>query len=133
MPAFELHSDGFPLKAASAISINAVLGLDTGDVQRQVIPLATNNVEPFALAIASAPTPGDALTGMVPGDVVKAVAAASLGHGTDVGIASTNGALGPVAAASGVVRWRVGRSVSAAAAGETFSLYISPRQLGGLA
>lgn len=133
MPAFELHRGGFPGKAASAISAGAVVGLDAGDVQRQVVPLATLNAEPFGVALASAVNPGDAVTVLEPFDVVKVTAAASLGHGADIGIASTNGAVGPIAAASGVVKWRIGRSLSAAAAGEVFSLYINPRQLGGLA
>jgi hypothetical protein len=63
---------------------------------------------------------------------VRVPAGGSLGHGADVGVASTNGALGPVSAASGVARYRVGQALTAAAAGETFSLYVNPKQLSGL-
>lgn len=134
MPAFELHTNGFPGIAASAIAMGAVVGLDVGDVQRQVLPLATVNAEPHGIALASAVNPGDGIPVINRiGDVIKVTAIASLGHGADVGIASTNGGLGPITGASGVVKWRVGRAVTAAAASEVFSLYVSPRELGGLA
>lgn len=132
--AFELHRvPGLPGIAASAINSGQAVTPDVGDVQRQFLPIATVNIEPFGVARATAVTAGDAVTVYDTGHVVRAVAAASLGHGADVGVATTNGALGPVVAASGVVKWFVGKSLSAAAAGETFSLSIRPRQSGGLA
>lgn len=130
MPAKELHRFGYPAVAASDMNAGRVVNLTTGDVDRQVSPIATSNIEPFGIALATA-LQGKAVTIMEDGDTIKVTAAASLGAGADVGIASTNGALGPVSGASGSTIWRVGRSVSAAAAGETFSLYIRPRTLSG--
>lgn len=133
--AFELHDTypgGLPAIAASAISGAKAVGLDVGNVQRQVLPIATNNAEPIGVAAASAVNPGDGITVYNTEHIVKVVAAASVGHGADVGVASTNGDFGPVAGASGTAKWRVGVALTAAAAGETFSLYVKPRQLSGL-
>lgn len=133
--AFELHRvPGLPGIAASSINAGQAVSLDVGDVQRQFLPISTNSIEPFGVARATAVTAGDAVTVWDTGHVVRiATAVASLGHGADIGVASTNGALGPITGASGSVKWAVGKSLSAAAAGETFSLSIRPRQLGGLA
>lgn len=133
MPAFELHRSGFPALAASALSAGQLVSHDTGDTQRQVVPIATVNVEPLGVALASAANPGDAVTVMDRGSVVKVLAAASLGAGADVGNVGATTSLGLVAGASGVVKWAAGKSMTAAAAGEVFSFYVNPRQLGGLA
>lgn len=78
---------------------------------------------------------GESVAVHVDGEVVKVIAAASMGPGADVHIASgASGRFQPVAGASGTANTSVGQNVSgAAAAGEVFSLYVSPRQLGGLA
>jgi hypothetical protein len=124
--AFELHRTSFPGIAASAINAGAVVTLDTtGDVQRQVISTGSMTVEPFGIALATAVNPGDGVAVFDLGNVVKGIAVASIGAGQDVNIASTGGQLGIVA--SGF--FRVGRSVTAAAAGETFSLYVNPRRV----
>lgn len=133
MPAFELHRSGFPALAASAINLGAVVSQDVGDTQRQVLPVSTVNVEPLGVALATAVNPGDALTVLDRGSVVKVTAAASLGAGAYVGVVGATLSLGLVAGASGVVKWAVGKSMTAAAAGEVFSFYINPIQLGGLA
>jgi hypothetical protein len=130
--AFELHRSGYPAIAASAINDRAAVALDSGDTQRQVVPIATNNVEPFGVTIATAVNPGDGITVLDPLNTVKVTACASLGAAAAVGVASTNGQFGPVSGASGVTRWQVGKSVTAAAAGETFSLYVKPQQLSNL-
>jgi hypothetical protein len=132
--AFELFRNTFPGIAASAINAGAAVALAAASgVERQVEPIATCNVEPFAVALASAG--GTSLTQALPCvdilNTVKVTAIASLGVGADIGVASTNGGLAPVAAASGVDVWRVGKSVGAAAAGEIFGLYVSPRKLSG--
>jgi hypothetical protein len=131
MPAFELHRDGYPAKAASAINANQVVTSDVGDTQRQVLPVSSHNLEPLGIALASAPNPGDAVTVMERRNVVKVTAGASLGAGTDIGVGSTNGTLAPIVGTQGLTRWRVGKSQTAAAAGEVFSLYVDPRQLSG--
>jgi hypothetical protein len=140
--AFELYRWTFPAIAASAINAGAVVGWTASAIERQVIPLGSTNVEPIGIALATAnylaATPP--FTAAVPlvdrGNTTKVVAAGSLGVGADIGIASgVSGTynLQPVSAASGIAVWRVGKSVSPAAAGETFSLYVDPRQLSGLA
>lgn len=132
MPAFELHRGGFPAIAGSNVNDHVAVQHDVGDTQRQVLPAASKNVEPVGVTLASA-VAGNPVTVFDYGNVVKVTAGASLGAGSEVGVASTNGALGPVAGASGSVVWSVGRSETAAAPGEVFSLYVRPRQLSGLA
>lgn len=129
MPAFELHRSGFPAKAASAMGAQIAVSHDVGDTQRQVVAIATNNVEALGVTLATAANAGDAITVLDRGNVVKVTAMASLGAGADIGVASTNGALGLVTSASGVVKWAVGKSQTAAAAGETFSLYVNPKPI----
>jgi hypothetical protein len=133
--AFELHRDpGLSCIAASSIAAQSVVTWDVGDVQAQVLSVATVNVEPIGVTRSVASNAGDAVTVYDDDHIVKAVAVASLGAGAEIGVASTNGGLGPVTAgASGVLKWRIGKSLTAAASGETFSLSIKPRQLNGLA
>jgi hypothetical protein len=131
---FELYRYTFPAIAASAVNAGAALALTASALERQVIPISTCNVEPFAVALASAG--GTSLTPACPavdgGNTIKVAAIASLGVGADIGVASTNGGLAPVAAASGVDVWAVGKAVSAANEnGEIFALYVKPRKLSG--
>lgn len=130
MSAFEHLNHGLTFQTASAVSAKKPVGLSASQVG-YVVPVATNNAEPFGVTISAASSVGDPLAVYhgAAGNVVKAVAAASVGHGADVGVASTNGDLGPVSAASGVARFRVGKSLQAAAAGETFSVYVDPGRL----
>jgi hypothetical protein len=130
--AFELHRTAFPGIAASAINAQQVVTFDGGDTQRQVLPAATNGVEPLGVALATAVNPGDGVTVHDAFNVVKAVACASVGAGVDVGVATSSGRLGPVTGASGVTRYRVGKTLTAAADGETFSLYVNPKQISNL-
>lgn len=130
----ELYRWTFPAIAASGINAGAAVQLTASALERQVIPISTSNVEPFGVSLASAG--GTSLSGACPvvdgGNTIKVPAIASLGIGADIGVASTNGGLAPVAAASGVDVWRVGKAVSSAEAnGEYFSLYVSPRKLSG--
>lgn len=129
--AFELYRWTFPGIAASAINAGAALRLSASAVERQFIPIATSNVEPFGIALASAG--GTSLTQAVPvvdvGNTIKVTAIASLGCGADIGVASTNGGLAPVAGASGVLVWAVGKAMQPAAAGEVFGLYVKPVRL----
>lgn len=129
---FVIVDKGFVLaaKAASAISDRQPVQVDTA-ADGQVVLAATHNVEPFAFTDASA-VQGGAVTVYGEGCVVRAIAAASLGAGANVGIGSTNGRLAPVSGASGVTRFRAGKSLENAADGDSFALYISPRQLSNL-
>lgn len=132
MPSFELHRNGFPGKAASAMAALQVVSQDTGDTQRSVLAVATFNVEPLGITLATAANAGDAVTVFDRGNVVKTLAAASLGAGADVGVVGATTSLGLCAAgASGVLKWSVGKSMTAAAAGEVFSFYVNPRQVSG--
>lgn len=117
-----------PFTAASALKPFDPVRL-SASAARSVIPAATNNVEIQGFISNASAIVGEGVTVYGENSVVEGVAAASLGPGADIGIASTNGALGPVAAASGVARFRVGKSFEAAAPGERFSLYVKPRPL----
>jgi hypothetical protein len=132
--AFELHrTPGLSGIAASAMAANTVVGYDTGDTQAQFVAIATVNVEPAGITRNVASNAGDPITVYDHSHVCRVTAIASLGAGADIGVASTNGALGAITGASGSVKWALGKSLTAAAAGEVFSLSIRPRQLGGLA
>lgn len=129
-----------PFKAASALVPKDVVRL----ASLGVIRCASTNFEPFGLVEATGATPGLGVAVFEEHTVQKAIAGASLGYGTDVGIATVgiaSGAqpdgvatvtqLGPVSAASGSVVHRVGIALEPAAAGEIFSVYLKPRQLSG--
>lgn len=134
----EKHS----LKAVAAqVPFNIVKLSPT--VVDSVVAIATVNDEPLGLVEASAAA-GAHLAVFGEGNVVRAIAGASLGPNTDVGLATVGVAsaaqdnstanvvqLGPITAASGSIKWVVGKSLSGAAAGEVFSLQIRPRQIGG--
>lgn len=128
----EIHRSGYPLVAASAgINAGAVVGIASGG-DYQAVALATANIRPLGIALATAASLGNALTVLDEGNTVVVTAAASVGRNAEVGVASTNGAIGPVAGASGSVVHSVGQTVSAGAAGEDISVYVNPRQLSGL-
>lgn len=128
----EFDRNALPFVAASAIVPLRPVRIDTGSNKRQVVLAATQNVEVHGLTGAATVLQGESVTVYGRGAVKEAVAAASLGAGADIGVASTNGALGPVSGASGVSRFRVGVSLEAAAAGEKFSVYVDPKQLSNL-
>lgn len=134
--AFELYRWTFPGIAASAINAGDAVLQTASAAERQFVSAATVNQEPFGIALATAAQAGATppFSAAVPvvdlGNTIKVTAIASLGVGADIGVASTNGGLAAVAAASGVDVWRVGKSVSAASnPGEVFGLYVSPRKL----
>ena len=132
--AFEIHDAGlaFPGIAASNVQPGQVVSLASG-TERGIAPCASANLRPFGVAFAVA-TAGDAVTVHAIGNVVKAIANASVGVGAEITVASGAATgVAPVTGASGVERWSVGQSVTAAAAGETLSVYVHPRQLGLLA
>ena len=132
--AFEIHDAGlaFPGIAASNCQPGQVVSLASG-TERGIQPCASANLRPFGVAFAVA-TQGDAVTVHAIGNIVKTTANASVGVGAEVTVASGSATgVAPVAGASGVERWSVGQTVTAAAAGETLSVYVHPRQLGLLA
>lgn len=140
---FELHRYQHQqgLKAASAIPPKTVVKL--GSAQDTVLPVASNNDRPFGVTGASGAV-GVAVAVYENENIVKAIAAASLGYGAEVGLASigvasavqgsalaTTTLLGPIAGASGAAVWSVGVAEEPAAAGEVFAVLIKPRQLSG--
>jgi hypothetical protein len=100
-------------------------------VANMIILAATSTMRPIGLTDASQ-AQGLAVTVNEHSSIAKAIAAASVGPNTVVGVASTNGALGPVSGASGISVWSVGETRNAAAAGETLSIYVNPRQISNL-
>lgn len=131
--AFELHSGlALPGLAASDINAGQVVSIASG-TERGLIPCASNNLRPLAVALATAAR-GEAVTAHALGNVVKVTSNASCGIGADVTVASgAAGRVAPVAVASGVLRWGVGQTLTAGAAGEVLSILVHPRQLGDLA
>lgn len=138
------HREGFQvaLKAASNTPPWQPVRLDT--VDNQFVAVANASQRPFGMTGDATSVQGQAAAIYEEGNYVKAVAAASLGFGAEVGIASigiasyafgsaTTAMLGPAAGASGVTRWAVGIAAEAASGGEVFSVFVKPRQISGLA
>lgn len=95
------------------------------------IPVGSSNVRPHWYGGLGTTASGAIVPCDEPGQIVKARAAASVGAGAEVGIASNNGAVGPITQASGTLKWAVGLTMSAAAAGEIVTVDFRPRTLGG--
>lgn len=130
--AFDLDRPGlqFSWKAEGAISPVASgklagqpVSVGTGAEQMRAL---ASGIEPFGIAKCASYADGERMTVYEAGNFKKAVAAASLGYGANLGVGSTNGALGPITVASGAVAWSIGKSVSAAAAGDVFTVLIRP-------
>lgn len=121
------HTNSYPV--ASTVDARRPVRI-VGTSGPLVVPVGSNNLEPMAFSGDGAATQGENHTFYERGNIIKAVAAASLGVGR-VLVGSTNGALIPVVAASvfsASGHWEVGRAESPAAAGEVFSLYFDPRK-----
>ncbi len=129
--AFELIKDPFPGLAASAIQDRQVVMLTTSE--RGDIPAGASVVPHGIESRGASAAQGEGVTIADRGNYAKAIAAASLGAGADIAVVGATRSLGLAAGASGVIKWAVGQSVTAAAAGEVFTLYVNPRQLSGLA
>lgn len=92
-------------------------------------PCATNSDRPHWFSGAATFLTGEAVAANEAGQIVKAVAAASVGAGAEVGVASSNGALSPAALIAASGHWAVGVSLTPALAGEIFSVDIRPRKV----
>lgn len=137
MPFTRHNPAAFPGIAATQVMAYAPLRLSNVPTspERGVQPVPTNNVQPdgFSHAAASYLRP---VALHEAGEVVEAIAAASLGAGAEVMVGTANASvigLIPAAGASGVTRFAVGKSTTPAGDGEFFSLYVNPRQISGLA
>lgn len=127
----EQRKTGIAFTAASAINPFSVVTI-IGAANRSVLAVnssASAALRPLGVVGAATALAGEAVTVYDDGAIVEAVAGASLGAGGELGVASTNGTIAPVAGASGVTRWSVGQALESAAAGEHFSLYVRPRQI----
>lgn len=132
--AFELTRDDeqFSLPAASVVLPRTAVKL-AGTSVLFVLPCGSVNDEPFgtvkATAGASGLNQGERVAIYEHANYVKMIAGASLGVGADVGVGSSNGVMKPIVAATGSIIWRVGKSITPAAAGDVFTVYVSPKQL----
>lgn len=142
--AFNEDRFALPFKCASAIPPRTVVALDT--VNNQVIQVTNASQRPYGITQATGATVGVGLAVHEAPGVAKAIAAASLGFGAEVSVASvgvasaaqsnslaTTTLLGPASVgASGKAEWAVGVALSPALAGEVFSVKLEPRQVSGL-
>lgn len=130
--AFVLHRPGhqFPIVAATLIKPRHPVALG-GTSGLLAVPVPSSNTKLFGFTGEATSLAGDAVTIYESCNVVKAVAGASLGAGAAVTMGSINGVQVPLTAASGTLQWQHGESLSPAAAGEVFSLYVNARQVGG--
>lgn len=135
------HS-GLPLIAGATDIVAGNPVAITASGSWQVITAADNTTEIIGIARASAQA-NQGVDIRDIGDIVRAVAAATINSGEHVGIASlstTEGASGlvqvaqlaPVAKASAANRWSVGIAVESAQPKQEFAYYIKPTQLSGL-
>lgn len=119
--------DALPKIAASAIAQHVPV-FSSASSADQVVPLTVASPgEPLGMTIATAASPGVPVAVQKSG-VGKAIAAASLGPGANVGVANSSGALGPQGASAS--QFRLGISQNAALTGETFSVLILPGKVG---
>ena len=133
--AFELHQDKeqFPVKAGTDIIPRSAVKLG-GTSVLLAIPIATAAEEPFGVT-HTATYLGSQVDGAADqaavyfrGNVMKMKAAGSVGAGADVFVASTNQGVGPSGIITASAHWIIGKTVSAAAAGEVVSVYVNPRR-----
>lgn len=143
--AYILDRFSSPHLAASAIIPKSIVTQDPGNKGRMVM-LSNASQRPFGSVQATAATAGVGVNVYESPSYVKAIAAASLGRGGEVSLASvgvasgaqanalaTTTLLGPASAgASGVARWAVGVAQSDAAGGDIFTVKLEPRQVSGL-
>lgn len=131
-------------KVASVTPPRTVVRLDT--TTGQVVPLTNASQRPYGITQATGASPGLSVAVFESPGVAKAIAAASLGFGAEVSLASvgvasaaqsnslaTTTLLGPASVgASGSAEWAIGVALTPALAGEVFSVKLEPRQVSGL-
>lgn len=137
--AYEIIRAGHQQPIVAGSPINPRVPVQLGGTSGLLaFPAGSMNVRPFGMNGAasagnpSAALPGETFTVYEELNIVKAKAGASLGAGAEVAVGSDNGTFWPVAAASLFAasgHWTVGLSQTAAAANETFALYIKPRKV----
>lgn len=155
--AYEIIRPNFqlPVLPASTVVPRTPVKL-VGSNALRVLPVGTSTDQIFAMVgEATAPVSGAANSAvqgfaaqlLEPGNIVKAIAAASFAAGVEVmvgtiGVATlaqggsyvaTVPQFITLAAASGAAIWSAGFALDTGIAGELFTLYLRPRQTGGLA
>jgi hypothetical protein len=128
-------NEGFvlPKIAASAIAQCVCVKGDT-TTDNQVFVAGANTDDVIGVTIATVPTYGLSVGVQVEG-VAKVLVAASVGAGVRVSVASSNGAIGPVAAPAssgvpvGAPVYSLGVIQEARGAGEYGSVFIDPREI----
>lgn len=129
--AYELHLDDHAhsgVAAATTITPRHPVNI-AGTSVPLVVPVASSNLVVDGVTGAATTASGAQAVVYFDGNVVKMVAAASLGAGADVSVGTTvTGAVwgGSIFAASG--HWCIGKSLSTAAAGEVVSVFVKPRK-----
>ena len=135
----------FPKQVASAVPPKSVVTLVPGK-NDQVVMVTNASQRPYGIIQATGATPGAAIAVYEQPSYAKAIAAASLGAGAEVSLASvgvasgaqfnaiaTTTLLGPASVgASGSAEWAVGVAQTNAGAGEIFTVKLEPRQVSGL-
>lgn len=133
---YELHLDNHAYSgvfAATTITPRHPVTI-AGTSVPLVIPCASLNIAVDGVTGAGTTASGAQTVVYFDGNVVKVRAAASLGAGAQVSVGTTvGGAVAPAVAASGVLKWEVGKSLSTGAAGEIVSIFVKTRQTGNLA
>jgi hypothetical protein len=137
--AYKGEQEVVTLTVGSLIGAHLPVFLDIASSRDRVaVPASSVTQDVVGLTIATGASVGNTV-GVAVAGFAKAIAAASLGAGARVGIASDNGALGPIGP-SGLVahvgsggavapKFQVGRAIEAAAAGAIFTVYLDPAQI----
>lgn len=134
-----LFAGATDIAAGNLVALSAVGGW-------QCITVQSVNEAPIGIAYASAPAHGPVdVRDFGTGDIVRAIAGATITAGNLVGFASNATAagasgtiqvtkLGPVSkgASLGTGTWAAGEALETAIPGNTFAFRVNPRQLAGL-
>jgi hypothetical protein len=121
------RQDAFPYKAASGVGQYVPVSHSASSNEFVLAIASSMTAESIGVTVATAASPGDPVAVQMRG-VAKVIAAASTGQGANVGVASSNGAVGPLGASQSVQR--VGIAQTAAVAGEVFSILLRPGKVG---
>jgi hypothetical protein len=122
------HNHQLPIVAATTILPRQPLQL-VGTTTPMVAPVSSHNVETFGVNGPATYVTGEAVAVYEADNYVKMVAAASVGVGAVVGVASPGGAVGPIAGASGSVIRAVGKTFTEGRENERITVLINPRTL----
>lgn len=127
--AFELHQDKEQLhvQAATDLLNRSAIKL-AGTSVLLAAPIATAADEPFGVTHNASYLATDIAAVFFRGNIMKMKAAGSVGAAADVFVASTNQGVGPSGIITASAHWIIGKTVSAAAAGEIVSVYVNPRR-----